>query len=300
MGLLRFSGCERYTGHPCGSTLDLRRALWSIRGVKRPPTSTWFLLTLVLAVSASAARADRCCGVLELRQYTVNADQRDTLIDLFEREFVESQEAAGMRIVGTFRDLDAPNRFVWVRGFADMDARGAGLSSFYYGPVWSKHRTAANATIADVDDVLLLKPVRGALVFDLPAPSERAPVGASRAPGRLVVATIYPLVVAKADQFPAFFQTSLATELIRAGASIDAAFVTETSANNFSRLPIREGERVFVWFARFADSASFERFNRSLTQSARWQRDIAPRLGELLQGPPQVLRLAPTPRSQLR
>ncbi|RZL06943.1 MAG: NIPSNAP family protein, partial [Rubrivivax sp.] len=35
--------------------------------------------------------------IVELRRYTLHPGQRDTLIELFEREFVESQEALGMR-----------------------------------------------------------------------------------------------------------------------------------------------------------------------------------------------------------
>ena len=56
-------------------------------------------------------------NVVELRQYTLKSGQRDTLIALFEREFVESQEAVGIELIGTFRDLDDPDRFVWLRGF---------------------------------------------------------------------------------------------------------------------------------------------------------------------------------------
>ena len=58
--------------------------------------------------------------VVELRQYTLRPGQRDVLIDLFDRELVESQEADGMAIVGQFRDLDDPDRFIWIRGFASM------------------------------------------------------------------------------------------------------------------------------------------------------------------------------------
>jgi hypothetical protein len=54
-----------------------------------------------------------CCAVLELRQYTLKPGQRDALIALFDRYFVESQEAAGMTIVGQFRDRRRPDRFVW-------------------------------------------------------------------------------------------------------------------------------------------------------------------------------------------
>ncbi|TAN01085.1 MAG: NIPSNAP family protein, partial [Rhodanobacteraceae bacterium] len=86
------------------------------------------------------------CAVVELRQYTLRPRARETLIRLFEREFVESQEACGASVIGTFRDLDQPDRFVWLRGFADMRARRQALAEFYGGLVWKAHRDAANAT----------------------------------------------------------------------------------------------------------------------------------------------------------
>src|SRR5450432_2088836 len=81
---------------------------------------------------------------------------RDVLIELFEREFIESQEALGMTLVGQFRDLDNPDRFVWLRGFADMTIRAQALEAFYSGPIWRAHRAAANETMIDSDNVLLL------------------------------------------------------------------------------------------------------------------------------------------------
>src|SRR5437762_8078427 len=96
-----------------------------------------------------------CCSVVELRQYTLHPGKRNVLIDLFDREFVESQEVLGMKIIGQFRDLDNPNRFVWLRGFHDMPSRAQALNNFYGGPVWKAHREAANATMIDSDNVLL-------------------------------------------------------------------------------------------------------------------------------------------------
>jgi hypothetical protein len=78
--------------------------------------------------------------VIELRQYLLHHDRRDELIDLFDQELVEPQEAAGMSVIGQFRDPDRPDYFVWLRGFPDMAARHTSLTAFYDGPVW-----AANA-----------------------------------------------------------------------------------------------------------------------------------------------------------
>lgn len=84
-----------------------------------------------------------CCAVVELRPYALHPGQRDVLIELFDREFVESQEAAGMRVIGQFRDLDDPDRFIWLRGFPGMDARAESLTAFYSGPIWRAHRDVA-------------------------------------------------------------------------------------------------------------------------------------------------------------
>ena len=50
------------------------------------------------------------CAVVELRQYTLHPGQRDTLIDVFERELIETQEAVDMTVIAQFRDLDRPDR----------------------------------------------------------------------------------------------------------------------------------------------------------------------------------------------
>jgi hypothetical protein len=98
-------------------------------------------------------------AVIELRRYTLHPGQRDVLIELFERELIEPQEALGMSVIGLFRDSDHPDTFTWLRGFTDMDARRDALEAFYGGPVWAMHRNAANATMIDSDDVLLLTSV---------------------------------------------------------------------------------------------------------------------------------------------
>src|SRR5215470_13087736 len=96
-------------------------------------------------------------AVLELRRYALHPGRRDELIELFEREFIETQEAVGIQVIGQFYDLDNPNQFVWLRGFNDMSAREQSLNVFYSGPVWRQHRDAANATMIDSDNVLLLR-----------------------------------------------------------------------------------------------------------------------------------------------
>lgn len=101
--------------------------------------------------------------IYEFRDYTLQPGQREVLISLFEREFIEPQEALGAHVRAIFRDLDRPDRFVWIRSFADAQSRFAALDGFYTGPVWQKHRTAANTTIVDSDNVMQLRPASGTL-----------------------------------------------------------------------------------------------------------------------------------------
>jgi len=105
--------------------------------------------------------------VLELRQYTLHPGQRDVVIDLFDREFPEAQDAVGMPVLGQFRDLDDPDRLVWLRGFSTMQTRHEALSAFDGGPVWQTHRELANATMIDSDNVLLLRPACAGAHFPL-------------------------------------------------------------------------------------------------------------------------------------
>src|SRR5438093_12670003 len=154
--------------------------------------------------SESLREEQLCCPIVELRQYTLHPGKRDVLIDLFDREFIEPHEAIRIRVIGQFRDVDNPDRFVWLRGFRNMASRAQALRDFYGGPVWKAHREAANATMVDSDNVLLLRPARPTLGFSLEN-SNRPPVGSEEMPTSLVVATIYYFAYPVTPYFIIFF-----------------------------------------------------------------------------------------------
>lgn len=168
--------------------------------------------------------------VIEFRQYTLRPGQRDTLIDIFDGHLVEPQEAAGMAVLGQFRDLDDPDRFVWLRGFPSLQARTPALQAFYSGPTWHRHGPAANATMIDSDDVLLLRPVRGELTTSAP-------------PG----VWLFQVYLGQAPFDPTFTVPGA-----------QATFVTEYSKNRFPALPVRDSEHAYVWCARYPTRAALE------------------------------------------
>lgn len=233
-----------------------------------------------------------CCPVVELRQYTLKAGERDRLIDLFEKEFIESQETLGMRIIGTFRDLEKPDRFVWLRGFQNMNARAIQLQQFYGGPVWKAHREAANATMIDSDNVLLLRPAIGS-GFSLPQTRLAHRAGTTNSPG-MILATIYHLEKGSEAEFMEFFRTTIASILATIPISILGTFMMEHRQNTFPALPVREDANVFIWFSRFTDRAAYE------TQAAVVENKVASKCANRIKGKPEVLFLAPTARSFLR
>src|SRR5262245_15871389 len=236
---------------------------------------------------------EQCC-VVELRRYALRPGQRDTLIELFDREFVETQEAAGMCILGQFRDLDDPDSFVWLRGFSDMVTRREALEAFYGGPVWREHARAANATMIDSDNVLLLRPI-ASLVLDR---SSRAAPGTTVAPPGFLAVTIWPLASATAADVPAVFRRLLEPVLREVGIEVLATYVTEHSENTFPGLPVREDGDVFVWMSLFEDENDHARRLRALEHSSAWHH-ASQAFACHLAGAEELLRLAPTARSAL-
>lgn len=175
--------------------------------------------------------------IVELRQYTLRPGQRDVLMDLFRRELVKGQEDEGMKILGWYRDLDDPDRFVWLRAFVSMDERAESLHRFYSGPVWKANSGVANATVIDSDDVLLLQ-------------TESLPELPS---GRLTATLFYfagPVPRDFAADVPAL-----------------ARFETLHAENTFPQLPVRTGENVLVLIT--AGETSLEQGEASKTERLR-------------------------------
>ncbi|MBN8231022.1 NIPSNAP family protein [Corallococcus macrosporus] len=236
-----------------------------------------------------------CCSVLELRQYTLRPGQRDVLLSLFDRAFVDSQEATGMHVIGQFRDEDRPDRFVWMRGFRDMASRREALGAFYGGPVWKEHRDAANATMLDSDNVLLLRPVRPDAGLVHPC-TPRPPPGTDARPDSRVEVTLCYLKAPADDALVASFKQHVHPLLPELGAAPKALFQTEPAENTFPALPVRTGEHVFAWLTVFPDAAHHREHLRRRAASKAWAQPLQP----WLRAPLEHLTLSPTARSELR
>lgn len=246
---------------------------------------------------APAAPVDH--PVIELRQYKIVHGSRDKMIDLFERHFIESQETLGMRLFGTFRDMDDPNRFTWVRGFEHISTRAKSLGDFYFGPLWKAYAGQANPLLYDNDNVLLLRPAAPGSGLQ-PSDAVRPAPGAPPRPAGMVVATIFYLWKNPDEGFAKFFADRLAPAYAASGLPVLGSYVSESTPNDFPRLPVRQGEKIFVWFTRVANQGAYDKAVQRLASDPQWRSDLQPQLADAEERTPQILRLAPTPRSLMR
>ena len=228
-----------------------------------------------------SATHDPHFGVIELRRYVLRPAMRDQLIALFEREFIETQEARGMVPIGHYRDLDDPDSFVWLRGFADMESRRVALEAFYvHSQAWRDHRDAANATMIDSDNVLLLRNARPSSGFDMNGLVRDD--GSGTTSNHFVAVSILMLDTPAGERFITERESALLPALSRHAHRM-AYFVTEDARNDFPRLPVREGEWAFIIAGVCPDRAALDAWVRTMEHERC-----------------ETLRLVPAPRSLLR
>jgi CubicO group peptidase (beta-lactamase class C family) len=96
------------------------------------------------------------------------------------------------------------------------------------------------------------------------------------------------------------FAVTMNPALTNTGAHVVAAFETEAARNTFTRLPVRESETVLVWLAAFRDARQFEDHVRALRDLPDWRRHAPQDVLRQFSRKPEVLKLAPTPRSRLK
>jgi len=224
--------------------------------------------------------------VVELRRYTLHPGQRDTLIDLFENEFLESQDEVGAHVLGQFRVEGAPDQFVWLRGFEDIAHRRPALEAFYQGPIWREHRDVANATMADSDDVHLLATVSPEDGFQRPN-RPRRPRGAFATNGSRFIVMLYRL---RDPAQGGAFDQRLREILAETGVDPLASFSTLDVENDYPALPVHADDPVHVVLLRFDNAVGLE----------TWLQAPPAALSDFLKSPPETLILQPTARSLLR
>lgn len=98
--------------------------------------------------------------VIELRNYLIKQNEADSFNSYFSNHFNEPMQEMGISVLGKFKIKNNNDRFVWVRGYKDMQQRNNFLNDFYLkSEVWKKYKKVANDLIRNSDNVYLLRPI---------------------------------------------------------------------------------------------------------------------------------------------
>lgn len=231
--------------------------------------------------------------VVELRRYDIAPGQRDRFVRYFDAYFPEAFEQLDCMVFGQFEDRAAPTKFVWLRGYHDINARPIADAAFYYGPVWREHRVKVNALFPGAsDNVLLLHPLAPQTGIPVLPPVD--PVDEAHGARGVVVAQIF--AVKKGDE-DAFAQRAQAAFARYEGVKVHPAgvLVTLDVPNNFPQLPVRTDGPFLVWLGVVENDAALKDFEASASQVEHALAGTG-----MLRGAPERLVLDPTPRSRLR
>ena len=226
------------------------------------------LVGLLLALIASAAGAQGYSNYLELRIYPVDETKQDRFLEFFEEHYLESQEVVGMRIWGQFKDLEASDRFVWLRGYRTMNERLAGLKQFYTSPVWMETgRVAVSMLTGRAQHVHFLEPASEADAFgsDWYRPLLVSELAVDADPG-ILVALVFQ-IEGELDGVLRAVRSSVVPTVHASGGRSIGLFRSSDQANNFPILPFIENEEVVVLFTTFASKEASQSAIASLDSS---------------------------------
>ena len=228
---------------------------------------------------------------VELRRYVMKPARRDDLIAIFERDFIESQEACGMMPVGHYRDPADPGAYVWFRGFPQAENRREALEAFYErSEAWKRNRDAANDTMIDSDNVLMLRPLFAHSGFDLHG--LQRPARGETSPPSVVALAVFMLHRSLSGAAAAAFERDVLPQLRQCAQRV-AVFVSDENANDYPRLPVRR-EPALVVTGIPGEGAGIDAWERALDP-----RRLPGELGATIAGA-EFLRLEPAARSLYR
>lgn len=193
----------------------------------------------------------------EIRDYWLQPAMRDHFIDYFEVYFLSTQEASNMHVLGQFRVVGEPDRFLWIRAFENMQTRHHSLSQFYSSEYWFKHRGRVNGMLVDSDHVHLLRAVDDDLDLTrgntLQSVAKELSQGAIQPnAGVLVIEyyrpTIQPLERAAAQLHQAYEEARI---------QVRGILTAEMSENTFPRLPAFQNEGELIVISAYENEAAY-------------------------------------------
>jgi hypothetical protein len=194
-------------------------------------------------------------NVLELRNYLLRPGMRSEFSNYFAEHLVQPQIDMGGYVLGQYQVKDAPDNFLWLRGFHSMETRTRFLPGFYGGPIWKQHRQNANSMILNSDNVHLLKP----LIWDGNSLAQGNGIRANLLKREKSIAVIdYYIANTKLDKLIAFFGHVYIPLLRTTRIEQNTFWVSELMENDFPALPVFQDKNLLVAITFYNDEAEYQ------------------------------------------
>ncbi|MEO6670188.1 MAG: hypothetical protein ABIN36_11970 [Ferruginibacter sp.] len=193
--------------------------------------------------------------VIEMRNYLMRPGQRDTFINYFEDNFVQSQNSLGGYILGQYRIKGEDDHFFWMRGFQDMQARNKFLNDFYFSPFWKEHKHVPNSLLLNNDNVYLLKPL------NLNSSSNNAATSFDTnwfATEKGIAVVDFYISNSKLEKLIEFTRKKYIEILQSSGAKYNSFWTSELTANEFTALPVFQDKNLLVQISFYKNELEYQ------------------------------------------
>ncbi|GEO07806.1 NIPSNAP family protein [Segetibacter aerophilus] len=212
--------------------------------------------------------ANKNLAVIELRNYLLRPGQRENFTNLFEANFIISQQEAGSCTLGQYKVKGAENHFFWIRGFESMASRNKALNDFYTSIIWKQNRSTANSMILNNDNVHLLKPLN---ISDSTNEASFNSNWFGRQKGFAVID--FYISNTKLDKLIEFVKKQYSYMLSKANIENTSFWVSETSINDFPALPVFQDKNLLVQISFYKDELEYRTKMKALKSEMNDQQE---------------------------
>jgi hypothetical protein len=182
-------------------------------------------------------------NVLELRNYLLKPNLTDSFSRYFHSHFVAPMNELNGYTLGEFKIRGVNDRFVWFRGFADMQARVKFLNDFYFrSAAWKKYGKGANEMMLNSSNVFLLKPLNKN--YSIKTEKE------------IVVVDFY-ICNSTRDEVINLFEKEYIPFIRTLGVEDISLWTSEMAENDFPELPVFQDKNLLVTITNYQDKSEY-------------------------------------------
>ena len=222
-----------------------------------------FIICFLLTWTSLNAQS-RKVEVIELRNYLLKPGQRDYFIDSLEIKIMDTLNARGSYVLGQYRVKDAPDNFLWIRGFNDMTSRLEALKGFYSSEYWKKLVRIPIKYVVGYTNVYLLKPLTiSNKKVDTNTGFEMVWFGKQKG---LAVVDFY-VANEMRTQLVDFVSTFYDSAMRASGVKDVSYWISESTPNDYPNLPVFQDKNLLVTITFFKDELQYNNTKKKIETS---------------------------------